>query len=67
MNDPTKNDKRSRAGSAIEYSVFGTESFFKYFPIDFMSPIDFSQLHMIRPLVSFYEPILNMYFGKIQF
>ena len=25
--------------------------FLKFFPIDFQYPIDFSQLHMIRPLV----------------
>ena len=28
------------------------KKFLKIFPIDFQSPIDFSQLHMIRPLVS---------------
>ena len=28
-----------------------SKKFLKIFPIDFQSPIDFSQLHMIRPLV----------------
>ena len=29
------------------------KNFLKFFPIDFQSPIDFSQLHMIRPQIFF--------------
>ena len=33
------------------------KNFLKIFPIDFQSPIDFSQLHMIRPYVCMYKYI----------
>ena len=35
------------------------------FPIDFQSPIDFSQLHMIRPLVINIFEILDYYFVSL--
>ena len=34
----------------VNWKIFA-KNFLKNFPIDFQSPIDFSQLHMIRPLV----------------
>ena len=34
----------------VNWKIF-SKKFLKIFPIDFQSPIDFSQLHMIRPLM----------------
>ena len=45
----------------VNWKIFA-KNFLKIFPIDFQSPIDFSQLHMIRPLL--YENV-EMYADEL--